>query len=257
MEKLKRGDRIKMYLAYLSLNSPISIKKFLNFAVENKIPEITSRRDVKLLESLNYIDLEMGLIKLNDSKEYEATRDEKHSANREEKAKIALTAVSMIKEKELFVGAGTTCEMFVKSINTPIKLLYTNGFEVARVANLNVNINRVVLIGGKLRPQSSAMCGPIANMVVETLKFSQSFITVTNMDAEFNLCNNNEDEAYLTNKVISRSGEVVCLMDHTKFNQNFYGNIISNVSSIDQLVIDKEIEGPEFEELKTKTNVKW
>ncbi|AHI53020.1 DeoR/GlpR family DNA-binding transcription regulator [Spiroplasma culicicola] len=257
MEKLKKGERIKLYFSYLNNNMSISIKQFLKFAQEQAIPEITARRDIKLLENLNYITSEMGLIKLNTDKEYETTREEKFAANREEKQKIGLLANDLINSQEIFVGAGTTCEIFVKSINKPIKMLYTNGFEVARVANANPNIKRIVLIGGKLRPQSSAMCGSIANTIVESLKFSQTFITITNMDNEFNAFNNNADEAYLTNKVILNSHDIVCLMDHTKFNQKTYGNKITNAANMKTIICDKEIDDPLFKQLQKITNVKW
>lgn len=256
MDKIKKGDRHKIYISFLNKEFSTSIKAFLNCGKEYGIPEITVRRDLKELEKFNYITIEMGLIKLKEEKEYEATRDEKILKNRDQKNRIALKAVELINNNEIFVGAGTTCEAFVKAITKKIKILYTNGFEVARIAKNNLNINRIVLIGGKLRPQSGAMCGPIANIVLEELRFSQSFITITNLDNEFNMFNNNEDEAYLTNKVIEKSNESICLIDNSKLNNTTYGNKIAKISKVNKLVIDSKPDDETYNKLIQLVDIK-
>lgn len=257
MEKIKRVERIQLYISFLKKEMMLSIRTFLIFAVKNNIPEITARRDLKILQNLNYIIIDFGLIKYNADKEYETTRNEKISKNKEKKFQIALKAIEEINEKEIFVGPGTTCEIFVKSINKPINLLFTNGFEVAKIANSNEYIKRVVVIGGRLRPQSSALCGPIAETAIESLRFSQTFITITDIDEDLNLYNNNEDEAYLTNKIIKNSNKVICLADSTKFIKSVFGHKVCELRNISKIITSKDLDKEWTDKINKICDIKW
>lgn len=254
--KIEKHIRFKKYIDFFKEEKDISMKAYLNLAELENIPLITARRDLKELINLNYIYQELGLIKLVENKEYETTRIEKQAKNKEEKNNIAKLAVKELNADEIFISAGTTMENFVKNIDRPIKIVYTNGFEIARLANSNKNIHRVVIIGGKLRLQSSALCGPIANKTVEDLRFSQSFITVTNIDKNFFLYNNNDDEAELIKLVIKNSNNVICLVDSSKFNPTPSGSKIVDSSKIDLFLTNEEIIKKEFENIKSHIDIK-
>lgn len=232
--------RFEIYVNFINEQEKVSIKQFLNYAEQNNIKGITARRDLKELEHLNYIKLDIGIIQLYEHKEYEVTRVEKTESCKSEKLAIAIEANNTINTKTIFVSAGTTTEYFVKTINKNLSFLYTNGFEIIKVANNNIKIKRVICTGGKLRPQSSAFVGPIANKIIESMEFDQAYITATHLnDAEF-LCNNHDEEAEFLNKVIKNSKEVYCLMDSSKF-VNAGSHKITHVSSVDYLITDENV----------------
>ncbi|WP_257789176.1 hypothetical protein [Spiroplasma clarkii] len=135
--------------------------------------------------------------------------------------------------------------------------MYTNGFEIAKLAENNENIKRVVVIGGKLRPQSGAMCGPIAVKTLDNLRFSQAFITITNINDKLDMFNNNEDEAFFTSKVIENSNQTICMIDVTKLQVDSHGNIITNAANIDYFVLDQQPLDEWTEKLKINSEIKW
>ncbi|WP_342275306.1 DeoR/GlpR family DNA-binding transcription regulator [Spiroplasma endosymbiont of Cantharis lateralis] len=255
MKNHNKAERINIYLANLSDQINLNMKSFIEIGHDYNIPEITVRRDVRFLEKMGYIKTHMGLINFFRNKDYEITRAEKLQTNKEKKQKISIKANELINSSEIFVGPGTTCETFVRSITKTIEVLYTNGMEIARIANNSPNVKNVVIIGGRLRPQSTAMCGPIANRTLESLKFSQSFITVTNLDKNLYLYNNHEDEAEFVNNLINLTNETICLIDSTKINKVEKGNLICNIERINTLVLDEPLEKDLLNRISKTTKV--
>ncbi|ALD66812.1 DeoR/GlpR family DNA-binding transcription regulator [Spiroplasma cantharicola] len=239
MKSHNKSERVNIYLSNLNDQINLNMKSFIKIGHDYNIPEITVRRDVKFLEKMGYLKIDMGLMNFVKNKDYEITRNEKLQTNKEKKQIIAIKANELISSSEIFVGPGTTCETFIRAITKNINVLYTNGMEIARIANNSPNIHHVVIIGGRLRPQSTAMCGPIANRALETLKFAQSFITVTNVDQNLYLYNNHEDEAEFINNLINVTKETICLIDSSKINNLVKGNLICNIEKINTLVVDK------------------
>lgn len=223
---LEKALRFDIYLNEFKGGNNQTMKSFLNIANENGIPGITARRDLKELIHHHYIRKEMGSLILVSGKNYEITRKEKLEWNKLLKDEVALNANKEIHSDSIFIGGGTTLESFVKTINISIEFVYTNGLEIIRLAQNNDSIDRVVSLGGRLRPQSSVFVGPVTNSSIEKLQFDQAFLSVNEIDSEGNLFNTNIEESKIFNMLLLRSKEVYLLVDKTKFVDKHSNNLV-------------------------------
>lgn len=235
---LEKAFRFEIYLNELKNGNNKTMKSFLKIASDNNIPAITARRDLKELVHHHYIKQEMGLLILVTSKNYEITRKEKLKWNKDLKEDVAQNAIKEIHSDKIFVGGGTTLELFVKLINKSIDFLYTNGLEIIHVAQGNELIDRVVSLGGRLRPQSSVFVGPITKDSIKDLEFDQCFLSVNEIDSEGNLYNSNIEESEIFNNLLLKSKEVYLLVDKDKFVKKHSDNLflICHKSKITKII---------------------
>ncbi|WP_342268600.1 DeoR/GlpR family DNA-binding transcription regulator [Spiroplasma endosymbiont of Aspidapion aeneum] len=250
---MEKSLRLEGLLNFIKGTGKVSMRQAIEYGTAhfNK-PPLTIRRDIKELQKYHYISTELGLLKINVNKEIETTRSQKIEKNYNEKLMIAREAAKLIgNEKILLVSPGTTMETFSRFINTKIEYLYTNGFEITKQALTNQYIDRIIVLGGRLRPQSLAFTGPQALNALDGLNFPLAFITGTNIDTNGYLCNNHIEEAEIIKKIIKVSEKVICLLDSSKIFQNGFIRI-THISDIDIVISDNKIKDQHLLEEHTK-----
>ncbi|AHF58120.1 DeoR/GlpR family DNA-binding transcription regulator [Spiroplasma eriocheiris] len=232
-------ERQKLLLNFLQTKEMFNMNEIMEFVKPYHIKYVLLRRDLQELAAKNYITLSYGVVKWNNKVTIEDTsRLEKLNINYEAKKIIAKTAQQLIDDKDvIFVGAGTTCEEFVRQITKYVKII-TNSKFVYEEALKNKNIADAVLLGGRLRERSGAFIGTFTEKALEIETFYKAFISVTNVDMEGKLYNNNETEASLETKVLDMASISYIISDSSKFNSigffDFY-----HAKDIDYFVCEK------------------
>ncbi|AGM25204.1 DeoR/GlpR family DNA-binding transcription regulator [Spiroplasma chrysopicola] len=238
MHKIERQKILLDFLKQKTFYNMNDVKDYMN---SHHVPYITLRRDLKELEEQGIINLSYGGINvLNNINQNEETRQTKANLNTNLKNTLAKTAQQLVKENDvIFVGAGTTCEAFVKLITKEVKVI-TNSWYVYKLARENCYINEVILLGGKYRDQSGAFIGSFTEKTLKIENFSKSFISVNAIDFNGNLYNNNEQESHLETLALNSAHAKVILADSTKFNVIGYDNFY-HAKDVDWIITDQTV----------------
>jgi DeoR/GlpR family transcriptional regulator of sugar metabolism len=243
---LPKGERLKMYLRLIDSNDTITMKHLLQFSAKHDITGITCRRDIAELVKLNKIYREMGAYKITYMEDYELSRDKKKSINIQNKLNISKYVNEHFKDFSqnndcIFIGSGTTMEVFARNISVPIERLYTYGVEIARQAGLNENIKQIYLVGGEYRRTSHAVCGDWSTKMIKDITFTASFFTATHVLEDGYIYNNNIEEAALIKNVMKKSRASHFLLDSSKFMLNIGGVMVAKADEPNTIVTDADI----------------
>ncbi len=92
----------------------------------------------------------------------------------------------------------------------------TNGLEAGRALAANP-ANTVVLLGGQLNAEGSAISGPIAEQQLADLHVQKAFFSCSGFNLENGMTEVQIDEARLKKKAIASADAVYALVDSTKF----------------------------------------
>lgn len=184
------------------------------------VSEITIRRDLKKLE------LEGVLIRTYKgaalASKKESVDDSIHARmleNQTAKELICKYAKDMIVDDDIIlIDASTTAFHLCKYIIDRKLTVVTNSINVAYALSNARDIN-VVVVGGILRKESMSLVGQIAIDEVKKLNITKSFISAKAISYKDGLTDVNMFEIETKRAAISRSGEVVVLLDHHKINK--------------------------------------
>lgn len=137
---------------------------------------------------------------------------------RSAKAAIAAAARPLVPESGVvFVDAGTTCAALARLLvaEPPGGPVVTRGLETAAVLADSTDVE-VVLLGGRIRPLSHGLVGPLTELAVERLSFEAAFLGADAVDPARGVGEPTLEETLVKERVAARAGRVVVLADSTK-----------------------------------------
>jgi len=159
-----------------------------------------------------------------------------------EKIRIARIAAAMIRDGEIIIlDSGTTTAEIARCLRTmrfDSLTVITNALNVA-VLLANVPRLRLIMPGGVLRPSSSSMSGPQAEMALGTLQADRLFLGVDSLDPEVGLMTPDVHEAQLNAQMIRISRQVVAVTDSSKLLRRNL-SVIAPISEVDLLITDTD-----------------
>lgn len=130
--------------------------------------------------------------------------------------------------------------------------IITNGVELAR--NLAANsAHNVILLGGKLRVDAAAVCGPIAERALEDLRVKTAFLSATGLSPDSGLYEVDINEAQLKRKMIAAAGSVVAMIDASKLGKVDL-TLFARLDQISRLFVDDSLT-PEWRSALQQTAV--
>ncbi|QEH62277.1 DeoR/GlpR transcriptional regulator [Spiroplasma chinense] len=230
-------ERLNNTWNFLKTKNSHTSKTLLKYAKQNNINEMTFRRDLHLLEKNGFVKLHYGYLEVL-TPELELTENIKviKLVNLNLKEQIALEAVKLLENNDsIFVGPGSTCEVFVTQINVRVQLLVTNGINVLSKASKNNFVNTLIMVGGKLIHNTSIIAGSSAINQLDDFAFKKAFITAQHIDEDGNVYVDNHSELNFIKKVVSVSEKKYLLVDSTKYNSK--GLIkICNLMQFDKVI---------------------
>jgi DeoR/GlpR family transcriptional regulator of sugar metabolism len=228
-----------------------------NRLVTKDLPGLLNTTSVTIRKDLAYLE-QQGLLKrthggaIRTKKLYPGLAlNEKEKINLEEKRRIAKKAASLIlKGDTIILDSGSTTSLIAKEIKHLQGItVITNAMNIAN--ELMESDIEVVLIGGSLLKKTSTLVGPLADAALRKVTADKLFMGVDGVDFEIGLTTPNIQEAETSRVMMNISGEVIVVVDSSKFGRRSLG-VISRVSEIDRMITTRELTESEIEMLKSK-----
>lgn len=195
------------------------------------VTEITIRRDLAFLE-------DNGLLKKTYGGAVPVAPDLDASVRYRQKKKIdakkivGKLASTLIKDGDIiYLEAGSTCYEIVpylaalKNLTIIVNSLYL----MRRLGQLN--IHKIIIIGGQYRPDRMDMVGPAAEMAIAQLGGFKAFTGADDITIDAGISGADVVTVGFAKLVLKRASEVIFVGDHTKFDNP----ALYKIADIDQL----------------------
>lgn len=214
--------------------------------VTKNLPEIlnttsvTIRKDIAILEQRGLLKRTHGGAIKPRKLFHGLALNEKEKLNLEEKIRIAKKAAKLIFEGDtIILDSGSTTSFIAKEIKQMKGItVITNAINIVSIL-LNSDID-VILIGGSLLKETSTLVGPLADDVLRKISADKLFIGVDGIDFEVGLTTPNILEANTSRVMMEMSGEIILVVDASKFGRRSLG-VISKVSEVNSIITTKKL----------------
>jgi len=186
-----------------------------------KASPATIRRDLLILEKQGFISRTHGGAQIAAEAGSEVAFAVREQHNLAAKREIAEAAFKRLKpHNAIFLDAGTTVLQLARRLRlNPLPLsVFTNCVTVAQLL-MDVSELKITLLGGRLRPENASMVGTLAEASLERLRFDQLFIGAGAIAEDNCVYTQDEEEARLNEKMLSRAATATLLVDSSKFGQ--------------------------------------
>jgi DeoR family transcriptional regulator of aga operon len=232
-----REERLEKIIALLEKEDRLVTK---NLPEILNTTSVTIRKDIAILE-------QRGLLKRTHGGAIKPKRlfhglalNEKEKLNLEEKIRIAKKAAKLIFEGDtIILDSGSTTSFIAKEIKHMKGItVITNAINIVSIL-LNSDID-VILIGGSLLKETSTLVGPLADDVLRKISADKLFIGVDGIDFEVGLTTPNILEANTSRVMMEMSGEIILVVDASKFGRRSLG-VISKVSEVNSIITTKKL----------------
>lgn len=224
------------------------------------VSPVTIRRDLERLEEEKLLcrthggalSLEKGML----DGARERSFSEKEEAYAAEKERIAEAAARMVEDEDaILLTPGTTNMLIVgKLIGKKDLTIVTNASNIAMRAANEPGWN-VILTGGKLRPKSFALVGPLSESALSGIRVDKLFLGVDGIDFTEGLTTPNLDEASVNRKMISLARQIIVAADHSKFGRVLFAQI-ANMADVDVLVTDRLLPQETVDYIRKETAIR-
>lgn len=180
----------------------------------------------------------------------ERSLDQRSIQHQEEKQKIALKAVSMLKAGDLIsMDAGSTVTMMAKAIPDDLSItVLTNSMEICNILSEKQAVT-VICTGGKLHKKSMSYQGMLTESAIQSFNAGKAFISCAAFDLKLGVMDSNEEAARTKQNMIRNARDVYILMDSSKIGCIAYITTCP-VSSITGIVTDDGIQEQTVQELE-------
>lgn len=199
----------------------------------------TIRRDVALLEKSKLVVKSYGGISLAGGHNRFIELEQRQSANRAEKLRIAEEAASLVESGDaLFLDASSTVITMLPFLTQPALTVITNSLLVAeRMGNQGA---RVYSTGGQLQENSKSFGGVIAERTIRSFHADKMFFSAAGVGADGMISDFYEDDIAVRQAMIDCSSEQYFLCDSSKYGKRYLFRI-ANVSRITRVISDREL----------------
>jgi DeoR/GlpR family transcriptional regulator of sugar metabolism len=208
----RRRDQILAYLSKRDRSSVGELSQVLG------VSEVTVRKDLDQLEAQGLLTRVHGGAVVSGRGRLElffAAREQEHL---DEKRRIAQAAAALIHSgQRIFLDASTTALHVARLIKDREDLVVvTNGLYTALELNFCEGITTIV-VGGVMRRRSSSLVGSLNHNTLQRLRVDSGFFGARGATVRDGLMEAEIDEAQLKQQLVSASGQVVGIVDSSKF----------------------------------------
>lgn len=204
------------------------------------VSEVTIRKDLDELENQGFLLRRYGGAILAENPHHVINYLKKIDLAREEKQKIAQSALSIIKEDEnIFLDAGSTTLELAHLLSRFRLRVVTNSLPISDVLADTENIV-LDIVGGTLRKASGALIGPRTCKALDGIFVDKLFLGCSGFDVNRGFSSENAVEAETKNKLLSCSGTRIILADHEKFERPAFANF-AGLDEIDMVITDRKL----------------
>lgn len=245
--KLLTPEREEIILAELGGEA----KTITELSQKLGVSEATVRRDLLSLEDQGRVKrVHGGAIKLKFS-EHEPVFEEKESIRPSEKQRIAKLALSMIDDKDtIYLDGGSTLLELAKLLKEKKGLtVVTNSLMAA--AELMESAHTLIIVGGKFRPLSRTLVGPLTSKIISSLNIKKAFLGTIGFTVEDGMSTTDSDEAYTKELVMERAEKAILLADSSKLGKKSFA-VSGSLADIDVVITDSGVSPALVKELRKK-----
>ena len=234
--KLLAQERRREILNLLDQNGRITVDEV---SQRFGISGVTARADLDALSEIgSLVRSHGGGIKPLTSPEHPLRARE--SMHRDEKSRIALAALQLIRPSQtVILCSGTTLAELATQIcrnRSEHITVITHALNIASRLAGAPNLN-LVMIGGIVRQSSTAVVGPHAEHMFHSLHADQCFMSTVGLDTELGITTLDIMEAHLNQRMIQSAAQVTVLADSSKFGQRSL-SLISDFKAIHRVITD-------------------
>jgi DeoR family transcriptional regulator of aga operon len=237
--RLRRADRLSAILDRLSADRSMGVAEL---AEEFGVSQATLRRDLQGLKEQNLVNrVHGGVLAQPASHELPVRYRDMH--HREQKQQIADEAVRRIPAGPIAVGltGGTTTREVAHRLTDRDDLtVITNALDIA--TELAVSRVKLVVTGGRCRPQTYELVGPWAEHTIRGLNVGIAIVGTDGISADGGLTTHDEVEAQTNAALISRARRTIVVADGSKVGRVFLARI-AGLEDVDELVTDQSADG--------------
>jgi DeoR/GlpR family transcriptional regulator of sugar metabolism len=215
------------------------------------VSEGTIRNDLNALDDTGQVIRVRGGAAVSDDIRLQSpsflTRSRKDYAA---KQAIAARAAELVSDGDsILLDASSTVYALAEMLRERSRLrVITNGIEAARALAQNPT-NNVILLGGTLNLDGSAISGTLSEQFIQNLHIQTAFLSASGFTPAAGLTEVHVDEAQLKMRMIQAADRVIALVDSSKF-----GKVdliaFAQASQITHLYTDQAIEGRWIDALK-------
>ena len=243
------AERHQIILDLLSRTGVVDLQSLVQ---RTKSSESTIRRDLALLEEQGLLKRIHGGATLPYSKIDEPNMQDKSSKNLHDKQLIAEAAASMIREGDcIYLDAGTTVSEMIPYLTNKNIVIVTNG--VMHVDALTTANITTYLIGGRIKANTKAIVGSVAQENLKQFRFDKCFLGMNGIDVKFGFTTPDPEEAVLKKIAMELAEETFVLADKSKFTETFFAKV-AEIEKAD--IITTNLDKEAMKEYLEKTNVK-
>lgn len=203
------------------------------------VSDMTVRRDLDVLARRGLVDkVHGGATAVGMRSSEEPGFETKAMREFDEKEQIAREAATLVPPgSTLALSAGTTTWALSKKLaDIPGLTIVTNSLRVVNELHEAPGNRTLILTGGSPTP-SDALVGPVADMVISSLRFDILFLGCHGMDETSGLSTPNLAEAQTNRELVRNARTVVVTADHTKWGTTGLSSF-ADLDQIDVLVTD-------------------
>jgi len=205
----------------MQLKGCVNLSEAMNIL---NISEATARRLFTRMEMKGLGIRSHGKISLPDSSYSFYRYETSEELYVKEKKQIANLAVSLLKDGDtIFLDSGTTVCLFSMALNQAIKQnllknisVFTNSYMIINILNDSAIVN---MTGGTYRPNRKDFCGYMAERCIKEYHFNKCILGTDGFSSLTGFTTTDFDCAKICETAISRSDQVVILMDSHKYNK--------------------------------------
>lgn len=215
--------------------------KVEDLAVLFNVSTVTIRSDLSFLEKKGYIVRSHGAAICNSGILTELSVNEKRSHNSDIKTLIGKAAAELVKDGDsIILDSGTTTHEIAVNLKFHNDVVVmTNGLDVAMELASAPGIE-VLMSGGVLRKNALSFSGSQAEACLKNYRFDKVFLGVDGFDLRAGITTHNEQEASLNRLMCDISGQIIAVLDSSKFGRRSC-HMIREFDAIDTIITDAGI----------------
>lgn len=204
------------------------------------ISEVSVRSDLTDLEARGLISRIHGGAVSSYKNYYNMDMQQRLSANRDSKDKIAAKVVELIEDNDtIMLNSGTTTLSIFRNIPITMNLsIVTNSIAVALEAAGNPNFN-VVLLGGSVNSKYQFVYGDNANAQLKSYHADKLILSVDGITAEHGFTTYYDREAELDRLMLQNSATRIVAADSSKLGRTAFAHI-APIMAADYIVTNSD-----------------
>ncbi|MDD7305350.1 MAG: DeoR/GlpR family DNA-binding transcription regulator [Peptoniphilaceae bacterium] len=256
----KKDQRLNNLISIIKINNGASIKEL---STKLDVSEMTIRRDIKILESQNILEIYHGSVVYNPNYDNptisKKNTDYSLSSNsvlmEKEKTLIGKKAAELVENDDIIIiDSGTTTEKLSSNLNEDINftcLVFSSNNLIHLLYNKSINL---IFAGGKMHRESGFFESPEGLKLIEGIRASKVFLSAAGVHKDLGLTCANSYEIEAKKTIIKNSVEVILLVDSSKFDQ-VKSAYFCDLDQVDTIITDRGI-NDEWKKIIKDKNIK-